>query len=61
MGVPKRRTSHSRQGNRRGHDKLTPVQPGRCPRCQQAVMLHRICPNCGWYRGRRSVTGEDQK
>ena len=61
MGVPKRRMSHSRQGHRRSHDALTPVQAGRCPRCHQAAMPHRICPNCGWYRGRRSVFGDEQK
>ena len=60
MAVPKRRMSHSRQGHRRSHDALKPVTPGRCTRCHQAALPHRICPNCGWYRGRRSVTGEAQ-
>ena len=55
MAVPKRRMSHSRQGHRRSHDAQVPVQPGRCPRCRQAAMPHRICPNCGWYRGRREI------
>jgi large subunit ribosomal protein L32 len=53
--------SHSRQGHRRSHDALTPAGVGRCTRCQQAAMPHRICPNCGWYRGRREVFGEEQK
>lgn len=57
MAVPKRRTSHSRQGRRRSHDALVPAGLARCPRCQQAAMQHRICPNCGWYRGRREVLG----
>jgi len=61
MAVPKRRMSHSRQGHRRSHDALAPVQTGRCPRCQQAALPHRICPNCGWYRGRRAVYGDDAK
>jgi len=53
--------SHSRQGHRRSHDALVPTVLGRCSRCQQAAMPHRICPNCGWYRGRREVFGEEQK
>ena len=61
MAVPKRRMSHSRQGHRRSHDALVPAGLGRCSRCQQAAMPHRICPNCGWYRGRREVFGEEQK
>jgi large subunit ribosomal protein L32 len=61
MAVPKRRTSHSRQGHRRSHDALTPAGYGRCPRCQQAAMPHRICANCGWYRGRREVLGGEGK
>ncbi|MCK6479610.1 MAG: 50S ribosomal protein L32 [Planctomycetaceae bacterium] len=60
MAVPKRRMSHSRKGHRRSHDALKPAQPGRCTRCHQAAMPHRICPNCGWYRGRRQVLGEEQ-
>jgi large subunit ribosomal protein L32 len=57
MAVPKRRTSHSRQGHRRSHDAKPAAGLARCTRCQQACMQHRICPNCGWYRGRREVIG----
>lgn len=60
MAVPKRRTSHSRQGHRRSHDALKTPSLGRCPRCHQAAMPHRICPNCGWYRGKRQVHGEPE-
>jgi large subunit ribosomal protein L32 len=31
---------------------------GRCPRCNQAVMPHRICPNCGHYGGRQVIDRE---
>jgi len=40
---------------RRSHDALKPPSLGRCKRCQQAALPHRICPNCGWYRNRRQV------
>jgi large subunit ribosomal protein L32 len=59
MAVPKRHPSRSKQGHRRSHDALVAVSLGRCKRCNQAALPHRICPNCGWYRGRRNVTGTD--
>ncbi|MFO0927955.1 MAG: 50S ribosomal protein L32 [Gemmataceae bacterium] len=52
MAVPKRRTSHSRQGMRRSHHHLTPMQIQYCPRCEQPTIPHRVCGNCGWYQGR---------
>ena len=59
MAVPKRKTSQARKNQRRSHDALRPVSPGRCTRCSQAALPHRICPNCGWYRGRREVFSEE--
>ena len=61
MAVPKRRTSHSRQGKRRSHHHLTPVQIQYCPRCEQPVLPHRVCPNCGFYQGREVVVEEEEK
>ncbi|GBD35783.1 50S ribosomal protein L32 [bacterium HR36] len=50
MAVPKRRTSRSRQGKRRSHLHATPIQISYCPYCQEPVLPHRVCPNCGKYR-----------
>ena len=61
MAVPKRRTSHSRQGKRRSHHHLTPVQIQYCPRCEQPVLPHRVCPNCGYYQNREVVNKEDEE
>ena len=55
MAVPKRRTSHSRQGMRRSHHHKKPVQIQYCSRCEQPVLPHRVCPNCGFYQGREVV------
>jgi large subunit ribosomal protein L32 len=41
MGVPKRRVSHARQGDRRSH--------------HQTKQAHHACPNCGWYGGREAI------
>lgn len=59
MAVPKRKTSKSRRDKRRTHWKLS--LPGRaiCPRCQEAKLPHRICPNCGYYRDRQVLEAKE--
>ena len=61
MAVPKRRTSHSRQGMRRSHHHLKPLDIRYCPRCEQPVLPHRVCPTCGWYKGRTGVEIQSEK
>jgi large subunit ribosomal protein L32 len=51
MPNPKRRHSKARRDKRRAHDALTPVNLSRCPQCQEPKLPHRVCPNCGTYRG----------
>ncbi len=55
MAVPKRRTSRSRQGHRRSHDGVTAVQVQYCRRCNEPILPHRACPNCGYYQGRDAI------
>jgi large subunit ribosomal protein L32 len=52
MGVPKRKVSHARQGDRRAHLALVLPQLEECHHCHQAKRAHRACPNCGFYAGR---------
>jgi large subunit ribosomal protein L32 len=61
MAVPKRRTSHARQGKRRSHHHLKPIQIQYCPRCEQPVLPHRVCANCGFYQGREVVAQETEE
>lgn len=53
MPNPKRRHSKARTAKRRTHDALKPASLGRCPHCHEAKAPHRICPHCGYYRGRQ--------
>ncbi|HEY3381854.1 MAG TPA: 50S ribosomal protein L32 [Vicinamibacterales bacterium] len=53
MPNPKRRHSKSRTAKRRTHDALTPVVLAGCPQCHEAKLSHRVCPHCGYYRGRQ--------
>ncbi|MEW5761787.1 MAG: 50S ribosomal protein L32 [Bacillota bacterium] len=57
MGVPKRRTSKQRKRLREAQQKLTAPQLVSCPQCHAPVRPHRVCPACGYYRGRK-VVGE---
>lgn len=62
MAVPKRRKSRSRIKQRHGagsHKRPTPSR-ATCPQCSAPRQPHRVCPSCGYYRGRQvvSVTAE---
>jgi len=53
MPNPKRRHSKTRGAKRRTHDALAAVGTAECPQCHQLRLPHRVCPNCGFYRGRQ--------
>jgi large subunit ribosomal protein L32 len=52
MPLPKKKTSKARRDQRRSHHALTPVGVSTCPSCGQPKLSHRVCPNCGSYKGR---------
>jgi len=54
MPNPKRRHSKTRTAKRRTHDALKPVGLSECPHCHEPKPPHRVCPNCGYYRGRQA-------
>ena len=55
MGLPKRKTSHAAQGDRRAHNALTAPHLMECPHCHEQKLVHHACPNCGYYGGREAV------
>jgi large subunit ribosomal protein L32 len=62
MAVPKRKTSKSRRNKRRAqHDKVTAPQLSECPSCGELRIPHRICPSCGFYKGRRVIEMEEME
>lgn len=51
MAVPKKRTSKQRKRKRRTHYKAETIALQSCPKCGDPKRPHRVCPNCGDYRG----------
>ena len=51
MALPKRRHSKSRTNKRRTHHSLSSPQVILCPQCREPVVPHRVCMNCGVYKG----------
>ncbi|MBD3164981.1 50S ribosomal protein L32 [bacterium] len=52
MAVPKKRTSRTRRDKRRSHDALKPINLVECENCGAMTKPHRVCPECGYYKGR---------
>ncbi len=59
MAVPKRRTSRSRKNKRRAHDAIGTPARSTCSQCGEPKLPHRVCANCGTYRGREVVQTEE--
>ncbi|MDR3235481.1 MAG: 50S ribosomal protein L32 [Prevotellaceae bacterium] len=55
MAHPKHRISKQRRDKRRTHDKVEAPTLTNCSNCGSAVLYHRVCPECGYYRGRLMI------
>ena len=56
MANPKRRHSNTRTRFRRANDFLQTHAPSKCAQCGARVLSHRVCPACGYYRGKKILT-----
>ncbi|MEC8928708.1 MAG: 50S ribosomal protein L32 [Verrucomicrobiota bacterium] len=57
MPVPKRKTSRPRRRKRQASNSaVTLPQLSSCPQCDQPHIPHRVCPACGFYKGRRYLS-----
>lgn len=56
MAVPQRRTSKTRKRLRRTHFKLSVTGLVTCPNCGAMIKAHHVCPKCGYYAGKVTVT-----
>jgi large subunit ribosomal protein L32 len=58
MPNPKRRHSSTRRDKRRTHDKAKVPTVVSCPNCGAPIQYHRVCSECGHYRGKAVVKKE---
>lgn len=56
MAVPKKKMSRSRTRRRKANWKVSAPRMSRCPQCNAEKLPHRVCPECGTYRGREVVS-----
>ena len=56
MAHPKRRHSNARTGKRRANDFLTTKSLSVCSNCGEKILPHRVCPKCGYYKGKQTIT-----
>lgn len=59
MANPKNRTSRTRTRLRRANLKIAVPNTNSCPQCHEPKMPHRVCTNCGYYKGREVIAQEN--
>ena len=60
MAVPKKKVSKARRDKRRSSVwKLEAPSLSKCTQCGELKMPHRVCPVCGYYKGREVINVED--
>lgn len=58
MAHPKRKQSKSRRDKRRTHYTASMPTLSTCSNCGAPVKLHRVCGECGYYRGKQAISSE---
>lgn len=59
MANPKRKISKARRDSRRAQNyKLSAPGIVECPQCHEMKLGHRVCKNCGHYKGKEVVASE---
>ncbi|MCF8331061.1 MAG: 50S ribosomal protein L32 [Bacteroidales bacterium] len=59
MAHPKRKTSKTRRDKRRTHYKATKPTFMTCSNCSSPVLFHRVCSECGHYKGVKVIETEE--
>jgi len=58
MAVPKKKTSKSKKNMRRAHDAISAPGISTCSQCQEPKLPHRVCANCGTYKGKEILSDD---
>jgi len=59
MAVPFRKVSKTRKRMRRSHNAMTPDAIIACPNCGASLQPHRVCKECGYYKGKKVLKDEE--
>jgi large subunit ribosomal protein L32 len=57
--LPKKKHSRTRRDKRRTHDALESSNLVQCSNCGEMRLPHRVCPSCGFYKGREVIEVEE--
>jgi large subunit ribosomal protein L32 len=55
MAHPKHKISKTRRDKRRTHYKAVAPTVAVCSNCGAAVLFHRVCGECGYYKGKLAI------
>lgn len=58
MAHPKRKISKQRRDKRRTHYKTVAATFMECSNCGSPVLMHRVCSDCGYYKGKQAIEKE---
>ncbi|PIU78282.1 MAG: 50S ribosomal protein L32 [Candidatus Moranbacteria bacterium CG_4_10_14_3_um_filter_44_15] len=61
MSVPKQRHTKGRRNRRRANIKISSKNLIVCSHCSKMIVKHRICPHCGYYKGKKLVEIKTKK
>lgn len=60
FAVPFRKVSKTRKRMRRNPNyKLVANGTVKCPKCGEMIRPHRVCPECGFYKGKEVIKKEE--
>ncbi len=55
MSVPKKRITRSSKKMRASHFAIKKQSLTKCSNCDTALLPHRACTKCGWYKGKKVI------
>ena len=61
MATPKGKISKARKHSRQANWKLSLPTIVECPQCHQMKLSHRVCKQCGYYKGVQVVVKNEEK
>ncbi|MFC2821829.1 MAG: 50S ribosomal protein L32 [Sphaerochaeta sp.] len=60
MATPKYKTSKAKAASRKASNmRLQAPTLSKCTKCGQLILPHRVCPQCGYYKGVQVVNPEE--